>query len=103
MREYLDGVGRSPFGVWFAGLDARVAASLTRMEQGNLSNVEAVGEGVSECKIDFAPGYRIYFGKDGLELVILLIGGTKARQSRDITNAKALWAEYKARKKEGKT
>ena len=106
LREYLDAAGRSPFGRWFADLDARAAArvtvSLTRMEQGNLSNVEAVGEGVSECKIDFGPGYRIYFGRDGLELVILLVGGTKTRQSRDIRTARVLWAEYRVRKKEGK-
>ena len=60
-------------------------------------------EGVLECKIDFGPGYRIYFGRDGLELVILLVGGTKTRQSRDIANAKALWADYKTRKKKGRS
>lgn len=106
LEEYLDASGRSAFGEWFSGLDAQIAARivvfLTRIERGNFSNVEPVGEGVSECKIDFGPGYRVYFGKDGLELVILLCGGTKKRQQRDINTAKARWADYKARKK-GKT
>jgi len=105
LRSYLDVSGRSPFGAWFGDLDARAAArvtvSLTRLEHGNFSNVEPVGAGVSEYKIDFGPGYRIYFGRDGLDLVILLVGGTKTRQSRDIATAKALWADYKARKTKG--
>ncbi len=88
LREYLDADGRSVFGRWFADLDAaaaaRVATALTRLERGNFSNVEPVGEGVTEYKIDFGPGYRIYFGQDGGDLVILLAGGTKKRQSRDI-------------------
>jgi putative addiction module killer protein len=103
LREYEDEAGRSPFGSWFSGLDptaaARVAVALTRIERGALSNVEPVGEGVSEFKIDFGPGYRVYFGMDGRTLVILLAGGTKKGQARDIKAAKAMWAEYKARKK----
>jgi len=105
LQEYLDEAGRSPFGAWFGDLDARAAArvtvSLIRIEQGNLSNVEPVGSGVSECKINVGPGYRIYFGQDGADLVILLVGGTKKRQSRDIAAAKAMWADYKARKTKG--
>jgi len=58
-----------------------------------------VGEGVSEYKIDFGPGYRIYFGKDGERLVILVGGGTKKRQQRDIAHAKAIWKDYKQRKR----
>lgn len=103
LKAYIDASGRSAFEAWFQGLDARAAAritvSLTRLEQGNFSNVEPVGGGVSECKIDFGPGYRIYFGKDGLELVILLCGGTKTRQQYDIETAKTLWTDYKTRKK----
>jgi len=105
LREYLDDFGRSPFGAWFGGLDAQAAArvtvSLTRIERGNLSNVEPVGAGVSEYKIDFGPGYRLYFGMDGRELIILLAGGTKTRQQRDIETAKRLWADYRARKRKG--
>jgi len=69
------------------------------MENGNFSNVESIGEGVSETKINFGPGYRVYFANDGATLVILLGGGTKKRQSRDIENAKRHWSDYKLRKK----
>lgn len=69
------------------------------MTQGNFSNVKAVGGGVMEYKIDFGPGYRIYFGKDGDRLVILLGGGTKARQQNDIRTAQTRWSDYKQRKK----
>ena len=64
------------------------------------SNSKGIGEGVFECRIDFGPGYRIYFGKDGDALVILLGGGTKKRQQKDIINAKLLWKEYKRRKRQ---
>jgi len=69
------------------------------MEQGNFSNTKGVGTSVSECLIDFGPGYRIYFGRDGNTLVILLGGGTKKRQQKDIERAKILWKEYKRRKR----
>jgi putative addiction module killer protein len=95
--------GMSPFGKWFARLDAHAAAKVTaalyRMEQGNFSNVKSVGKGVSEYRVDFGPGYRIYFGEEGDELVILLGGGAKKRQDQDIKMAQILWAEYKAEKR----
>ena len=69
------------------------------MEQGNFSNVEGVGAGVYEYKIDFGPGYRIYFGKDGSRLIILIGGGIKKRQNKDIQTARECWADYKHRKK----
>jgi len=69
------------------------------MEQGNLSNVKPVGEGVLEYRLDFGPGYRVYFGRDGDVLVILLTGGTKKRQQRDIEDARAYWRDYKDRKR----
>jgi len=72
---------------------------LSRLERGNMSNVEAVGEGVSELKLNWGPGYRVYFGRDGELLVILLTGGTKQRQQRNITAAKELWADYKRRRR----
>ena len=103
VREYLDAAGRSPFAAWFDGLNAPAAAkatiAVTRIGQGNFSSVKGVGAGVFECRIDFGPGYRIYFGKDGDRWVILLGGGTKKRQHRDISNAIALWQDYKQRKK----
>jgi putative addiction module killer protein len=71
---------------------------LIRISAGNFSNVEGVGSGVFEYKLDFGPGYRIYFGKDGQELVILLGGGSKKRQQRDINTALARWQDYKRRK-----
>ena len=69
------------------------------MEQGNLSNAKTVGEGVLEYRIDFGPGYRVYFGRDGEALVILLMGGTKKRQQRDINTAQACWRDYKQGKR----
>lgn len=90
---------------WFDDLSAqaaaRVATAITRIGQGNFSNVKGVGSGVFEYTLDFGPGYRIYFGKDGDRLVILLGVGTKKRQQRDISNAIAKWQEYKQRKQQG--
>ena len=71
------------------------------MELGNYSNVKSVGEGVYEYKIDFGPGYRVYFGQVGDELVILVGGGSKKKQNQDIQMAKLYWKEYKLAKKRG--
>ena len=83
VREYLDEQGRSPYGQWFDRLTVtaavKVATAIHRMEQGNFSNVTGVGAGVYEYRLDFGPGYRICFGKDGERLVILLAGGTRKR------------------------
>lgn len=79
---------------------AKVTIALTRMEQGNFSKTKGVGAGVYEYKIDFGPGYRIYFGRDGERLVIVIGGGTKKRQQEDIGAAQACWADYKRRKKQ---
>ena len=102
--EYLDAGGRSPYRDWFDALDARTAAkvavAITRIGLGNLSNAKGVGGGVQEYRLDFGPGYRIYFGRDGARLVILLAGGTKKRQQADITIAQVQWADYKIRKRE---
>jgi putative addiction module killer protein len=103
LRDYVAANGNRPFADWFDSLNAEAAAKivvgLTRMEQGNFSNTKGVGFGVHEYKIDFGPGYRIYFGKDGNTIVILLGGGTKKRQRKDIQAAQANWADYKKRKK----
>ena len=102
LRYYLASDGGSPFEKWFGGLDAQAAAkvsiALVRLEQGNLSNAKGVGEGVLEYRIDWGPGYRVYFGRDDDVLVILLTGGTKQRQQRDIETAKASWTDYKRRR-----
>ena len=101
--EYLDEKGRSPFEIWFNKINAQAAAKVTtalvRLEGGNTSNVKSLGSGVHELKIDFGPGYRVYFGYDGPKVVILLAGGTKKRQDKDIDTAKKRWADYTARKK----
>ena len=103
LLEYQTVEGTSPFSTWFNELNAEAAAKVTqalvRMGQGNLSNVEPVGSGVSEYKINFGPGYRIYFGRDGNRLVILLLGGSKKRQQRDIEQAKSYWSDYKLRRR----
>jgi len=103
--EYEDEDGSHPYSKWFASLNVQAAlevrTAIARMENGNFSNVKAVGQGVSEYKLNFGPGYRIYFGKDGETLVILLGGGTKKRQSNDIKAAQELWKAYKQRKKKG--
>jgi putative addiction module killer protein len=103
LRYYVYPDGQSPFEKWFAGLDAparaKVTTALVRLEQGNLSNVKGVGEGVLEYRINFGPGYRVYFGRDGDVLVILLTGGTKKRQQRDIAAATEMWADYKQRRR----
>ena len=104
IREYVDREGRSPYARWFDRLNAQAAAkvamALVRLEQGNLSGIKGVGSGVFEHRIDFGPGYRIYLGKDGDTLVILLGGGTKRRQRQDIETAMGRWRDYKRRKRQ---
>ena len=101
--EYLDEKGRSPFENWFKRINAQAAAKVTtalvRLEGGNTSNAKSVGSGVYELKMNFGPGYRVYFGYDGPKVVILLAGGTKKRQDKDIETAKKRWTDYKERKK----
>ena len=103
LRYFLAEDGKCPFEDWFFTLEVAAAAKvrtyLVRLERGNTSNVKAIGDGVCECKIDWGPGYRVYFGRDGDALVILLIGGTKQRQQKDIEAAKAFWLDYKRRRR----
>jgi putative addiction module killer protein len=105
VREYLAADGCSPYATWFERLNkeaaVKVAAALARIQQGNLSNVRSVGAGVCEYRIDFGPGYRIYFGKDGDRMVILVGGGTKKRQQQGIRAALERWRDYKQRKGAG--
>jgi len=107
--EYLDAGGRSPYGKWFNRLNAKAAAKVTaaidRIGRGLMTNVESVGGGVYERKINFGPGYRIYVGleTDGrvTRVVILLNGGIKKGQSKDIDLAKQYWNDYRFRKRRG--
>lgn len=104
--EYLNDKGKSPFATWFNRINAQAAAKVTtalvRLETGNTSNTKSLKGGVYELKIDFGPGYRVYFAYDGTEIVILLGGGTKKRQSKAVGIAKTRWGDYKARKKKEK-
>jgi len=105
LLSYEDGLGRSPFDAWFNKLSsvaaAKVVVALARLERGNFSNVKSLGAGVHELKVDHGPGYRIYFGKEGNTMIILLGGGTKKRQRADIKAAKHRWVDYKTRKRKG--
>jgi len=92
----------SPFADWFDALDAVTAARvdryIRRLEAGNFGSVKVLQEGVSELKMDFGPGYRVYFGRDGKSIIILLGGGSKRRQSADIAAAIESWRKYKQTK-----
>ena len=106
IREYRDRLGRIPFRDWFDNLDhepaEKVTTALTRLALGNFSNVKGVGSGIFELRINLGPGFRIYFGKDADQIVILLGGGTKKRQQNDIQLALDRWADYKRRKTQRK-
>jgi putative addiction module killer protein len=99
---YGDPEGRSPFRDWLAELDpmatSKVMTALVRMAHGNLGDVKSVGAGVLERRIHWGAGYRVYFGRDGARLIVLLGGGTKGRQQRDIETAQARWSDCKARR-----
>lgn len=107
ISNYITEDGKEPFAEWIKGLDGnargRINARLTRIRlNGNFGDAESVGNGVSELKVDYGQGFRVYFAKSGKEIVLLLCGGTKKRQNNDIKKAKEYWSEYKARKKRGK-
>jgi putative addiction module killer protein len=101
--EYLDLGGRSTFAAWIESLTheaaAKVVDAVFRMSQGNFSKVRSVGAGVSERKIDFGPGYRVYFGREGNALVILLGGSSKQDQWAAIAAAQARWQDYRRRRR----
>lgn len=103
VAEYVDEEGRSAYASWFDSLNApaaaKVAAALYQFAAGNLSNVKSVGSGVLERRIDFGPGYRIYFGRDGAALVVLLGGSAKQRQAEAISAAKERWSDYRRRRR----
>jgi len=96
---YQDATGREPFSDWLGELrDAKarraILMRLSRLEQGLYGDCAPVGDGVSELRIFLGPGYRVYFGESSGHIVILLCGGDKASQTRDIKAAKACWQEY---------
>jgi putative addiction module killer protein len=102
IEEYLLPSGQSPFGNWLRSLRdgktrARLRVKLDRLKIGNLGDSKSVDEGVRELRLDFGPGYRIYFGQNGESLVLLLCGGTKRTQRSDIALAHEYWRDYKRR------
>ena len=103
IRLYQTRDQRIPFSEWFDSLEnprtqQRIDARLARIRLGNFGDAKTVGEGVCELRLDFGPGYRIYFGQEGRTIVILLCGGDKSTQQRDIQKAKQFWLDYQQRK-----
>jgi putative addiction module killer protein len=96
--------GQRPFEKWFQGLrdkqaQARITRRMRQVEKGSLGDWKPVGEGVLELRIDAGAGYRVYCGRHGDTFVILLCGGDKASQAKDIERAKEFWADWKRRQK----
>jgi len=99
---YADAGGNEPFTDWLYGLGdimgrKRILARIARLGQGNYGDCEPVGEGINELRMFFGPGYRVYFGEDENNIVVLLCGGDKGSQKQDIQDikeAKAYWKEY---------
>ena len=99
LRLYRTSSGKVPFEDWMDGLRdgrgrAQIEVRLDRLELGNFGDCKPAGEGVLELRIDFGPGYRVYFAEDGPVVVLLLIGGDKSTQRKDIKTAKAYWKDY---------
>jgi putative addiction module killer protein len=104
LRRYVSAAGKDVVGEWLADLSdirarARINARLARLALGNFGDCKGVGAGVSELRIDYGPGYRVYFGRVGKTVVLLLCGGDKRRQSADIARAVELLRDYEARVK----
>ncbi len=98
IREYVEN-GRSPYAEWFGGLEkvtaARVSTYVRRIAAGNFGAAKALQEGVFEIRMDFGPGYRVYYGREGRTVIILLGGGSKRRQEADIAAAVQRWKRLK--------
>ena len=96
---YANDNAKEPFTEWIYGLRdvmgrKRILARVSRLQQGNYGDCEPVGDGVSELRMFFGSGYRVYFGEHGNNIVVLLCGGDKGSQNKDIQQAKAYWKEY---------
>jgi putative addiction module killer protein len=100
IEVYTPPSGKQPFITWLEAIDRearqRVNIALARLEDGNTGSLKSVGDGVHEIRLTYGPGYRIYLGREGNRLVILLHGGTKRRQRDDIAKAKELWRAWLA-------
>ncbi len=104
LEYYVSATGKIPFKKWLEELQdvsarAKIRVRLDRVRLGNLGNNRAVGEGVRELKVDYGPGYRVYFAQEGTHLILLLLGGDKSNQEKDIETAKKYLNDYKRRNK----
>jgi putative addiction module killer protein len=102
LLEYVTEDGKNPFHNWINSLEdqiarARIRVRLNRIRLGNFGDCKPVGKGVSELRVDYGPGYRIYYGKSETAIVILLCGGVKKSQQKDIQLAQKYWADFKRR------
>jgi putative addiction module killer protein len=107
IRNYLTPDGRSPYEEWVDSLrdikaTAKIRERLNRVRLGNLGDFRSVGEGVCELRINYGPGYRVYFGQLGTTIVLLLCGGDKSTQEQDISRAKEYWRDYERRENANK-
>ncbi len=101
IRYYLASNGKEPFPEWFETIrdskaKAKIAIRLDRLRSGNFGDCKSVGDGILELRLDYGPGYRVYLGQDGEKLVILLCGGDKSSQIKDIAKAKDYWTDYRS-------
>lgn len=105
IREYVKENGTNPFHEWLETLDnktkARVQIRILRVEQGNLGDYKNLSDGVFELRLHFESGVRIYFARDGANIILLLVGGNKSSQKKDIANAKSYWNNYRKRGQHG--
>lgn len=102
LQVYVTDDGRAPFSEWLASLHdrkarAKIRVRLDRVGLGNFGDCHGVGDGVQELRIDYGPGYRVYFGQIGSTIVLLLCGGDKTTQTTDIEQARRYWGEYRRR------
>lgn len=102
IEHYLTSKGQDLIGDWLSGLrdveaKARIAMRINRMKTGNPGDCKPVGEGVWEMRVDCGPGYRVYYAQAGQKLILLLLGGDKRQQARDINQAHKLWQDYQER------
>lgn len=108
VQVYQDENGREPFITWLESIRdtrtrLRIRKRLRRVELGNFGDYRSVGDGIFELRFHFGPGYRVYFGRVGETVVLLLVGGDKGSQTRDIQRAKAYWHEYQRSQEHEKT
>ncbi len=106
IEYYVTNDGKRPFKAWLEGLKdvmgrAKIRVRLDRARLGNLGDTKPVGEGVQEMRVDYGPGYRVYFAIEGSRILLLLLGGEKSTQQRDIAAAREYWQDYKERTKHG--